>query len=665
MPSEKSKICMVPSCKADSCDVPDRIFFTVPESKRKSWLEIVGINDVDRKQRLFCCENHFSTKKDIVGYHFYKVFGGRIRLCDDAFPRKNLGDNKSSAQQELPITSAEIPNSSEKDEPCDESVDPLATSFEYGNEGNESGADSEREDNGFDATPANSDCGDEDNKFDSAEIPRSEEIIVMSDVYIPEDDEYSDSDDIPLKITRSRKGADSEPPRKKVKKKKLSTDADSAESSQYKCSQCDKNLSSSRSLKRHVKTFHTSVKKRVFTCKECQIDFEDSTEYTKHKAVHKKLYECNVCERTFRTKFLLKSHYVQHVKEKPFLCEICSRPFARLATLRKHRFTHVTEKTFICDTCGKAFSANFLLKQHIHQYHTNNTTVMCAQCSKTFSSTALLNIHIKAYHDEVNPYNCEICNLHFRHPSALLRHRKRFHDPRSAFACFICPKKFTKQEMLERHLKTHPNRPDSLDIKYRIKSKASKPAEKSVFKCMECGISLCRPDRLKAHLAKLHNPDYPFRCPTCRMTFQTELLMTQHAMRLHAPEHEYVFKCYLCPKKYNQEAALKRHVKLHTDPKKPVTCDLCGKTLGRPNRLKPHLRALHNPDNPYKCEICLQTFREQKMLTSHTTQVHEQTISCQYCRKTFGRHEGLQQHIRRNHSVYYDDKEIKEEENVE
>lgn len=191
--------------------------------------------------------------------------------------------------------------------------------------------------------------------------------------------------------------------------------------------------------------------------------------------------------------------------------------------------------------------------------------------------------------------------------------------------------------MLERHMKTHP-------------IKSMQPPEKVIIRCEECGITLCRPDRLRAHLAKLHNPEFPFRCHICRQTFPTEILMNQHVMRSHAPEYEYVFKCYICPKKYNQEAALKRHVKLHTDPKKPVTCELCEKTLGRPNRLKPHMRALHNPYNPFKCEICLQTFREQKMLDSHTTQVHEQTIICIYCNKTFGKRDGLRQHLRRNHS---------------
>lgn len=55
---------MVPSCEADSSTFPDRIFFTVPEAKKKRWLEIVGqhCDSIDPKERLFCCENHFSVR---------------------------------------------------------------------------------------------------------------------------------------------------------------------------------------------------------------------------------------------------------------------------------------------------------------------------------------------------------------------------------------------------------------------------------------------------------------------------------------------------------------------------------------------------------------------------------------------------------------------------
>lgn len=103
MSSKKCKICIVPACKAVNSNIPDRIFFPVPDKKKKQWLEIVGgdSSSIEPNKRLFCCENHFSTKRDIVGYHFYKVFGGRIKLEDHAFPFKNLGDNISTPRSRV------------------------------------------------------------------------------------------------------------------------------------------------------------------------------------------------------------------------------------------------------------------------------------------------------------------------------------------------------------------------------------------------------------------------------------------------------------------------------------------------------------------------------------------------------------------------------------
>lgn len=69
MPSKevarRGKICIVPVCKAVSADVPDRIFFAVPETKKDEWVEKVGgdITSIKPNKRLYCCENHFDVYK--------------------------------------------------------------------------------------------------------------------------------------------------------------------------------------------------------------------------------------------------------------------------------------------------------------------------------------------------------------------------------------------------------------------------------------------------------------------------------------------------------------------------------------------------------------------------------------------------------------------------
>lgn len=142
MPSKEiarqNRICIVPVCNAKNSDFPDRIFFTVPENKKKTWLEIVGgdSSSIKPKKRLFCCENHFDVtvqclcyfvhalnflfcncqvKRDVEGYDFYKHFGGRIKLMENAFPSKHLGDgNEFENVEEI------LPKEEPCDEPCDE-----------------------------------------------------------------------------------------------------------------------------------------------------------------------------------------------------------------------------------------------------------------------------------------------------------------------------------------------------------------------------------------------------------------------------------------------------------------------------------------------------------------------------------------------------------------
>lgn len=76
MPSKeilrRSRVCIVPVCKAVNSDFPDRIFFAVPENKKKNWLEIVGCDSssIKTNKRLYCCENHFDVMKYVCCFFY-------------------------------------------------------------------------------------------------------------------------------------------------------------------------------------------------------------------------------------------------------------------------------------------------------------------------------------------------------------------------------------------------------------------------------------------------------------------------------------------------------------------------------------------------------------------------------------------------------------------
>lgn len=91
----------------------------------------------------------------------------------------------------------------------------------------------------------------------------------------------------------------------------------------YSCPQCGKYLSSARSLKRHLKSYHENdvdkkvkhepqvEEKCIITCKECKVMFTTPDEYQKHKLTHKQSFECDVCHRVFLTRFRLKVYSIR------------------------------------------------------------------------------------------------------------------------------------------------------------------------------------------------------------------------------------------------------------------------------------------------------------------------------------------------------------------
>lgn len=75
----------------------------------------------------------------------------------------------------------------------------------------------------------------------------------------------------------------------------------------HSCPKCGKIFSSSRSLKRHIKSLHDDEEKKtnpglqreeksIRTCSECHVELPRD-EYQKHKLTHKNSYECDVCQK--------------------------------------------------------------------------------------------------------------------------------------------------------------------------------------------------------------------------------------------------------------------------------------------------------------------------------------------------------------------------------
>ncbi|XP_055910627.1 zinc finger protein 91-like [Eupeodes corollae] len=281
-------------------------------------------------------------------------------------------------------------------------------------------------------------------------------------------------------------------------------------------------------------------------------------------------YGCNLCEKTFKSSYHVKRHFLSHTQEKAFHCTMCEMRFNRADHLKNHMTKHNPVKPFQCDNCGASYGRADHLKRHKEMHHSNDPNSapvkgeVCEYCNKSYSSKAYLQKH-------------------------LLKHTEK------CWKCKLCSVVFETNEALKEHSKTHSK---------------DKP-----FLCSECGLCFPRKNYLIIHMRR-HNGERPYKCQYCDKGFPRSTDLKAHE-KCHTGEKTHF--CNVCGKGFPRPYKLSVHMRIHTG-EKPYQCMHCPKAFAQCNDLKAHIR--RHTGERFRCELCGAGFIQKYNLTQHKADAH-------------------------------------------
>ena len=229
-------------------------------------------------------------------------------------------------------------------------------------------------------------------------------------------------------------------PRKKKNKRV------SSKKKMHTCKQCDLPFTTLTLLNKHNKTSHNLNRVR-FRRKQSQfLVNKKCNENLSHDGKQAKTFKCTECNLELKNEILLCKHLYKIHNICQFSCKHCSKVFSRKDSLLSHRLTHLkavtaadgskgvvtipqqTQRIFKCDKCTCEFHKWDSFKKHTKIRHGVNS--VCDVCCTTYGSREELDAHMAGHDwnkmDELDSlHECEVCHSLFLTPFKLKRHMVR------------------------------------------------------------------------------------------------------------------------------------------------------------------------------------------------------------------------------------------------
>ncbi|ODV80517.1 uncharacterized protein CANTADRAFT_4546 [Suhomyces tanzawaensis NRRL Y-17324] len=205
-----------------------------------------------------------------------------------------------------------------------------------------------------------------------------------------------------------------------------------------------------------------------------------------------------------------------------------------------------------------------------------------------------------------------------------------------------------------------------------MSSSTSSRPKKYLCDYPDCVKAYSKPSLLEQH-KRSHTNDRPFKCSHagCDKSFLRKSHLDNHLLS-HKEEDQKPFHCSICGKGVNSLQHLKRHEITHTKSfecphdgcsesfykhqslrhhvlsvhEKSLTCKICDKTFSRPYRLAQHNIKYHGDSPTYQCDHpgCYSNFKTWSALQFHIKTEHPK-LKCSVCGKGCVGKKGLKSHM--------------------
>lgn len=342
---------------------------------------------------------------------------------------------------------------------------------------------------------------------------------------------------------------------------------------------------------------------------------------------------CIYCRKSFNAlgAFVFHYNYIHKLNHyRPFECSECGLRVWTEKILNIHQhYIHLncTEmRRFCCEICGFEDKVKLRLEEHMLMQHLPhlprqhnesiiNKKPLCPLCFRIFAGSSSLQKHMRCVHQMLvtrnqNPelfhqeknFFCDSCGSHFSLKSSIEKHmqchQKRTHKHKK-LNCECCDKEFANNKLYKSHRKSH--------TKYE---------------------TLLKPKT--------------FWCNTCNLSFETELLMSEHFKSDHAYNS---YDCYHfpCRQKFLSRNLFRKHVKASHIALKanPFT--------GKFHCTVPGCQRKFNTASGKRRHVLLTHFSKEEIANRSKTASRD--FLCFRCAKTFTTKRALKNHLA-NHKAY-------------